>query len=192
VPETLLQFLNVDAPAVGKFISTIRQQVADLAQAYGLPAQEPAVAGTPERRPPQRCGHYICRTGAGLDSLAYFLDAEGAECQAGSDLKAWKAEADETWCWVNVTTPAFAKEVLAELQAVSGDAEQARRNLLLLLPAGVQDPLRRLLSEAKIAFLVEPWCISTLRETLGRMRSIAGGEPEVEAAVGGETGAQSF
>jgi len=182
VPEALGHFLGINKPVLNEALPVIRQQVSDLAQAYGL-APKAEEEATPQRKPPQRRGYYVCPARSALDPLPHFLGFEQADFETAGELKKWKAEADRAWCLIHVATPAFAKTVIGELQDVSGDAEQARRNLLLLLPTSSQEALQQLLSSAGIPCLIEPWNVGALREALQRMRSPAAQEPEPQLAA---------
>ncbi len=179
IPETFLNFLGLRREKVDKVVKDIAGEVEQLGKTYGLATEEPAPAATTERKPPERRGHYASEGEATLDPIWQYLAAEGAQATASGSLEAWKKEAAGTWCWVRAAGPAFTREIIASLQTIPGDAAEARRNLLLLLPSSSPEAMRKLLSDAGIQFLIEPWNVAVLHEHLNRMRCLKKEAPAV-------------
>jgi hypothetical protein len=181
IPETFLNFLGLKREKVDKVLKDIAAEVEQLGKTYGLATDEPDPAATADRKPPERRGHYASEGEATLDPVWHYLAAEGATITASGSLEAWKKEAGSSWCWVRAAGPAFTREIIAALQSIPGDAAEARRNLLLLLPSSSPEAMRKLLADAGIQFLIEPWNVAVLHEHLNRMRLVKKESPAVAA-----------
>jgi HD-GYP domain-containing protein (c-di-GMP phosphodiesterase class II) len=179
IPETFLNFLGLKREKVDKMVEDIAGQVEQLGKTYGLATDEPAPAATADRKPPERRGHYVSEGEATLDPVWHYLAAAGAQAAASSTLQSWKQEAGSAWCWVRAAGPAFTREIIASLQSIPGDAAEARRNLLLLLPSSSPEAMRKLLTDAGIQFLIEPWSLAVLHEHLNRVRALKKETPAV-------------
>ena len=181
IPDTFLDLLRLDRSALEESLSGIPRQVLRLGHAYGLSGETEESQVSRTRRPPQRSGFYVRERDLPVDPLWSYLVSSGAAFEIASSLKGWRQNPGLTWCWVFVSTADFAKQVITELQEVEGEDDRVRQNLLLVLPSETPEALQGVLTQARIQFIVEPWNVGALGDTLDRMRSV---RPESEGGAG--------
>jgi cyclic di-GMP phosphodiesterase len=172
IPPSLLDILRLDPKALDEVLRGTPQQVEVLSQAYGLSPEDINLSQDRSRRPPQRRGFYVAENDDGPDPVQVFLTAQGASVEAAGTARPWARDAELAWCIVRGQTPAFVQGALGLLDEYKGDRKRAAEQLLVLLPRESTDAVQGLLSKANVPFLVEPWSIAALVESLDRIRAV--------------------
>ncbi len=168
VPESLLNFLEIDKRAFADLAALIPDQVDILGGAYGVLHASGSPQGH-DRKAPQREGLYCSEDSAAVDTIGLYLDAAGASYEEMNELSLCGRAAENSWSWIRASTPRFVQEVVDQLKEAS---DAIRENTLLFLPARVPRSAREMLEKENVTFLVEPWHAGTMREALRGMQSI--------------------